>query len=322
MPLPPPPPQHHVVLPFAACSAADWLPAMKALAPAAFRNFSQLLQGMKLIHSDSGDERSFTPPHERVLARALGLPLTDGLIPWAAWQHLQAGGTPGGRAWALITPCHWAMGLDHAILTDPAALGLQEEDSRALLAAMQPYFATEGITLHYAEPTRWLAEGEVFRTLPSASLDRVLGRNVGPWLPGTQQIRLLQNEMQMLLYTHAVNDARAARKQVGINSFWISGAGALPDAFKPQPQPEVTLPRSLAQAAFNDDWPLYAQAWSALDAVEGARLLALQQRGDTVRLSLCGECNALSFESTRTGLWAKVRSIFGLQPFVAVLEQL
>ena len=382
MPLTPAPTHHHAVLPFAACSAADWLPAVKALPPAAFRNFNQLLQGMKLADTDSGDERSLSPPHERVLARALGLPVTDGLIPWAAWQHMQGGGTPGGRAWALITPCHWAMGLDHATLTDPAALGLQEEDSRALLAAMQPYFATEGITLHYAEPTRWLAEGEVFRTLPSASLDRVLGRHVDGWIPGARsrdarfgagppqaetapsggsevreaasvgatvrragppqasttpsggsevreatsvgarKLRLLQNEMQMLLYTHAVNDARAARKQAGINSFWISGTGALPDNFQPPPQAEVSLPRSLAQAAFNDDWPLYAQAWSALDAEAGARLLALQQRGDTVRLSLCGERNALSFESTRTGLWAKVRSVFGPQPFVGVLEQL
>jgi len=214
------------------------------------------------------------------------------------------------------------MGLDHATLTDPASLGLQEEDSRALLAAMQPYFATEGITLHYAAPTRWLAEGEVFRTLPSASLDRVLGRSVEPWLPGTRQIRLLQNEMQMLLYTHAVNDARAAKKQAGINSFWISGAGALPDNFKPQPPPELTQPRSLARAVFTEDWSAYAQAWAALDADEGARLLALQQRGETVRLSLCGERNALSFESTQIGLWAKVASIFGRQPLLAVLEQI
>lgn len=322
MPLTPPPPQHHLVLPFAACSAADWLPAMQALPPAAFRNFQQLLHGMQLISTDSGAERSLSPPHERVLAAAWGLPLTDGLIPWAAWQQLQAGGSPGASAWALITPCHWAMASDHATFSDPAALGLQEDDARALLAAMQPYFATEGITLHYAEPTRWLAEGEVFRTLASASLDRVLGRNVGPWLPATSQIRLLQNEMQMLLYTHAVNDARAAKKQAGINSFWISGAGALPDNFKPLPPTEVTQPRSLVRAVFTGDWAAYAQAWAALDASEGARLLALQQRGETVRLSLCGERNARSFESTRIGIWAKVASIFDRQPLLAVLEQL
>ena len=295
---------------------------MQAMPEATFRHLGKLLQGMKLIHTDSGDARSLSPPHERALARSLGLPLADGLIAWAAWQQRQAGIAPGSLGWALVTPCHWAMGREHATLTDPAALDLQADDSRALLQAMQPYFATEGITLHYAEPTRWLAEGEVFRTLPSASLDRVLGRNVDPWLPGTRKIRLLQNEMQMLLYTYPLNDERAARKQAGINSFWISGTGALPDNFTPPPSPNVALPRNLALPAFNSDWPAYTQAWAALDVSEGARLLTLQQRGETVRLSLCGERNALTFETASTGLFSKLANLFGPPPFLDLLKQL
>ena len=322
MPLTPYPTQHHLVLPFAACAAAEWLPTMKALPPAACHNFKQLLQGMKLIDTDSGGERSLSPPHERVLAAAQGLPLTDGLIPWAAWQHLQEGGTDGGRAWAFVTPCHWAMGRDHATLIDPATLGLQEDESRALLAAMQPYFVTGGITLHYAAPDRWLAEGEVFRTLPSASLDRVLGRDVGPWLPGTKAIRLLQNEMQMLLYTHPLNDQRSAKGQLSVNSFWLSGSGALPDGFTLAHSPSIAAPRHLTPSAFTSDWPAYAQAWTALDASEGAHLLALQRRGETVRLSLCGERNALTFETARTGLFTKLSNLFRPQPLVVFLEQL
>jgi len=325
MPLSPTPPKHHAVLPFAACTSEDWLPTVKAMPPAGFRHFGKLLQGMKLMHTDSGDARSLSPPHERVLARARGLQAPDGLIPWAAWQHLQAGGTPAAQGWAHITPCHWAMGREHATMTDPAALDLQEDESRTLLAAMQPYFETYGITLHYAEPTRWLAEGEVFRDLPSASLDRVLGRNVDPWLPAGvpgRATRLLQNEMQMLLYTHAVNDARSAKRQLGVNSFWISGSGALPDAFRAKPQPEITVSRSLAHAAFRDDWPAYAQAWAALDAGEGARLLKLQQGGETVRLSLCGERNALTFESAAPGIFTRISNLFSQNPLVAVLEKL
>ena len=322
MPVTLPPVSHHEVLPFAACTADDWLPAVKTLPASAFRNFSQLLQGMKLIHTDSGNALSLSPPHERVLARALGLPLGDGLIPWAALQQMQAGGQTGGQAWEYLTPCHWAMGREHATLSDPAALDLQADDSRTLLQAMQPYFASGGITLHYAEPTRWLAEGEVFRTLPSASLDRVLGRNVDPWLPGTKEMRLLQNEMQMLLYTHPLNDQRSGKGQLSVNSFWISGSGALPDNFTPPPSPDVALPRNLALPAFTSDWQAYTQAWAALDASEGARLLALQQRGDTLRLSLCGERNALTFETAQTSFFTKLSNIFSPRPFSALLEQL
>lgn len=352
MPLSPTPPKHHAVLPFAACTADDWLPAVKTIAPAGLRHFGKLLQGMKLIHSDGDDARSLSPPHERVLARRLGLQASDGLIPWAAWQHLQAGGAPAGKAWAVMTPCHWAMGREYATLTDPAALDLQSDESRTLLAAMQPYFQTSGITLHYLEPTRWLAEGEIFRGLPSASPDRVLGRNVDAWLPGAGSVaagkfpagpsqtpggsearevasvgaramRLLQNEMQMLLYTHPVNDARAGKGQLPVNSFWVSGSGALPENFvAPPAAPLITVPRSLAQAAFNDDWAAYTQAWAALDANEGASLLAQQQRGETVRLSLCGERNALTFESAAPGIFARISNIFSQNPLVAVLEKL
>lgn len=355
MPATLPLPQHHWVLPFAACASDDWLPAVQALPPASWRHLGKLLQGMKPVHTDSGDVRSLSPPHERVLARALGLQAPDGLIPWAAWQHLQGGGAPAARAWAFITPCHWAMGREHATMTDPAALDLTEDESRTLLAAMQPYFETYGIALHYVTPTRWLAEGELFRSLPSASLDRVLGRNVDPWLPGAgiveagefsvgpsqeksassggsaapalasvaaKAMRLLQNEMQMLLYTHAVNDARAATRQLAVNSFWISGSGALPDTFHARVQPDITLSRSLADAAFSDDWAAWTQAWTAHDASDGARLLALQQGGATVRLSLCGERHALTFETAQTGIFSRMKSFFGQQPLPAVLEQL
>ena len=161
------------------------------------KNLPRLLQGMKLVATVALEASSLSAPHERILAQALGLPgfeaMPDGLIPWAA---LQASQTPGlreqhGKAWAFITPCHWAMGREHASLTDPATLALTDVDAQTLLQAMQPYFATEGITLHGAAPGRWLAEGEIFRDLPTASLDRVMGRNVDPWLPASRALKLL-----------------------------------------------------------------------------------------------------------------------------------
>jgi hypothetical protein len=368
-----------LLLPFAACSAEAWLPTMKALPAESTRSLAQLLKGMKSVHTDEADARSLSPPHERALALALGMAdagTADGLIPWAARDaalHLPGGA--GGKAWAWITPCHWAMGREHATLTDPAALGLQEGESRALLAAMQPYFDGDGITLHYVPtlgPTRWLAEAELFRRLPTASLDRVLGRNVDPWLPkqdkndasgAARKIKLLQNEMQMLLYTHALNDERAARRQLPVNSFWLSGTGALdflplplgegrgegqqpsvhsqpvdtapthPPAQAPRPSAltptlsqgervQVAMPRSHAQAVFADDWAAYAQAWAALDANEISTLLARQRAGEPVRLTLCGERGAVTFETSRQGFFAKIAGSFAAAPLLAVLEPL
>ena len=301
---------------------------MKALPPDSTRHLSELLRGMKLLHTDAGDAHTLSPPHERVLALAQGLMTADtpdGLIPWAARDAAEQLQAQGSKAWAWVTPCHWAMGREHATLTDPAALALREDESRALLAAMQPYFETDGITLHYLRPDRWLAEGELFRHLPTASLDRVLGRNVDAWLPdasSARQMRRLQNEMQMLLYTHPLNDARTAQRQLPVNSFWLSGTGALPASYTCAVQNDISMPRSLAQAVFNDDWAAYAQAWAALDACELTQLLARQRAGETVRLSLCGERGAQTLESSRTGLFTRISSLLAPAPLWHGREQL
>ncbi|MES1979479.1 MAG: hypothetical protein V4451_15665 [Pseudomonadota bacterium] len=341
----------HLVMPFAACSGDNWLAAMKALPAGSLKNLGKLLQGMKLVETSAGEALSLSTPHERLLAKALGLnDAVDGLIAWAALEAAEKGmGT--GKAWAFITPCHWTMGREHATMTDPAALGMTPEQSQTLLAAMQPYFETEGITLHYAAPDRWLAEGEIFRHLATASLDRVLGRNVDPWLPGTKRpdgrragpsqarpapsggsashevesvgaiLRRLQNEMQMLLYTHPLNDERSGQRLRPVNSFWISGTGALSEP-PPTPQVPVTAPRTLAHAAFTDDWAAYAQAWTRLDEGEIANLLAQQSAGQTVRLSLCGERNAQTFETAPQGFFSRISNLLSPASPLAVLEQL
>ena len=89
-------PVPHLLLPFAACADASWLATLKALPAAHTHHFAKLLQGMQLLHTDSADALSMSPPHERALARIDGLGgnnplngLRDGLIPWAAWEHEQ-----------------------------------------------------------------------------------------------------------------------------------------------------------------------------------------------------------------------------------------
>ncbi len=330
-------PTRHLLLAFAACADANWLTTLKALPLAHTRHFAKLLQGMQLVATDNDDALSMSPPHERALARVHGLDgdgLRDGLIPWAAWEHEQRSqGEPGeetrARSWAYVTPCHWLMGREHATLTDPDALALSEVDSLALMAAMQVYFDADGIRLHYVAPQRWLAEGDVFRGLPTASLDRVLGRSVDPWLPAGSSgktLRRLQNEMQMLLYTHPINDARSNQRQLPVNSIWFSGTGDLSErGRRPAASPErqqLSAPRTLVDAALRDDWKAYASAWTALDALEAKDWLTRQSAGEVVRLTLCGELTALTFESAPRSLRGRFTQLLKPKPLLGLLETL
>lgn len=249
----------HVVIPFASSLDETCQAAIKTLA---LPNLSRLLKQAELTNTDSGDEFDFIPPHERVLGS------NEQIAKFAQ---------------VVVTPCHWSVGIDHIRMDDPSELQLNETESRALLAAVTPYFEGDGLTLTYDTPLRWLAQGEALSSMALqgiffASLDRVIGRNVDVWQPqsdASKSIRRLQNEMQMLLYTHPINDAREARDLPAVNSFWLSHEANVDARFY----------FSLRASALRSDWHAWAEAWHALDK----KLVRATQ------ITLCGERHAVTY---------------------------
>ncbi len=295
----------HLLIAFAFCDDPLCRAALDGLQ---LPHLTQLLRRMAPADTLAGEPTSWSPPHERALARALGLDDRDGHIPWAAWQAAQAG-DPAGTACAWISPASWQVARDHIRMGDPEALQLTPEQANTLLHAMRPFFEEDGITLAQDSPTRWLARGEVFRSLASASLDRVAGRDIGPWMPPATQattVRRLQNEMQMLLYTHPLADERQAHGLPAVNSFWVHGAGALPPGWRPPATEPPLSPRSLVRPALQGDWQGWRQAWQALDADECRQLLARLDQGQPVTLTLCGERAARSWQPVRPSLWGRL----------------
>lgn len=313
----------HLLIPFASCQAPECLQALPGLElPRLEKLLAQLAKG----EHDSGDTRDLSLPHERVLARACGLPAVDGCIPWAAWDVRQAGRDPGAAAWARITPCHWRVGSDHVALDDPRHLALDEAESRALLAVVRPFFEEDGMTLEYAQPMLWLARGELFRELPAASLDRVIGRAVDAWLPRLAQagpLRRLQQEVQMLLYTSPANDDRQQRGLEPVNSFWVSGTGALPPTGVGPLPAELVVADQLRAPALAGDWDAWAGAWRAIDEHQCARLLEAAAAGRHVTLTLCGDRNAQSWSGSGSGgLRRRIGALFASRQAATVLETL
>jgi len=308
----------HLLIPFAVCSDPASRQVLRGLH---LPHLEQLISRLSALPLMEGREDSPSLPHERVLAQALGLPATDP-IPWAAWQAASSGHDAPGAAWAFITPCHWQVGPAQVTLLDPLQLALPEDDSRALLAAMQPYFAEDGVTLLFDSPGRWLARGEVFRGLSTASPQRVVGRDVAPWMPASAVLRRLQSEMQMLLYAHPLHDARTARRALPVNSFWVSGSGAL-DGAPPAPASQPIVAQQLMAPALQQDWPGWAQGWQALDAGECTALLAALDQGTSpVSLTLCGEQHALPYAHAPRRGWARLKTYFSRPSLSDVWEQL
>jgi hypothetical protein len=313
---------NHLLIPFASSHDAGCATASATLD---LPHLEKLLARLVPGEADRDEETSLSMPHERVLARACGLPAADGLIPWAAWEVARSRGT-GPTAWAHITPCHWRVGQDHVAMGHPGNLQLAERESQALLAAMRPYFEEDGIALEYRAPTLWLAQGEVFRNLPTASLDRVTGRAIDPWIPRSPEagpVRRLQQEMQMLLYTHEVNEQRERAGLLPVNSFWVSGTGALPPAAPQAMPPGLETTQALREPGLRGDWHGWAAAWQLLDSSSCAALLRRLDAGEAVTLTLCGDRAAQTWASPGgRGLMRRMGSLFAGKRALAVLESL
>ena len=323
----PVPTTHAFVIPSALVDPEDSA-FVQALAGMRLPHLSALLARSRVQRSPEHPAQRLSTVHEWAQAQAWGWTPTDGLLPWAAMRAQALGlDTAGEQAWAVFTLCHWHVAQGQITMASPARLGVTDAESDDLRLAMQAYCEQDGIQLHPDGPGHWLAASELFRGLPTASLDRVVGQAVEDWWAGAglsqpseaaQHLRRLQNEMQMLFYTHACNESR----NPAINSFWISGTGDLPkggqhppslgmandlspshaapdlqtltgDGMWPHPTWQHPAVQPLHQAAQMRHVAAWVEAWQALDAL----LLAPLANAPHAQLVLCGTRHACVVQS-------------------------
>lgn len=320
----------HLIISHAAGVGAQ---CQAAIAQLALPNLDKLLRLLHTTRIWHDAPENLTPLPERVHAdsvRFYGQDGQDGLIPWAAAEARERGLTAvhGAAGWAWITPCHWRAHAQHVEMLDPAELDLRSDESEALRTSMAGYFAEDGIALHpstHKLHARWLALGTIFRDLPTASLQRVANASINPWLPRQPQakeLRRLQSEMQMLLYTHPVNDAREARGVPSVNAFWVSGTGTLPTVYPGAVSAPGTVVDTLRHSAVRDDAPSWTANWQTLDQTLLADALARALTGAQLQITLCGENKAVTLAAQKKTWWQSLHQRFRAAPVPALLQSL
>lgn len=272
----------------------------------ALPHLATLLAALQAQAPIGGDEFAPLMPQELAQAQAWGW--QPGRSAFAAAQAEDDGLETAGQAWALLTPLHLNVTSDQITALHPALLQLDAAESRAFLDALAPLFPVEeGWRFAWGAATRWYVAHPDLAEQASASLDRVINRNVDPWMPETRLLRRLQNELQMLLHRLPLNEQREARGALALNSVWISGCG---QALPRQPDPALQLDSRLREPLLTQDWAAWREAWQALDAGPVRELLDAQQAGTPVALTLCGERSAQRWESRpRSGLarlWQRI----------------
>jgi hypothetical protein len=124
-------------------------------------------------------------------------------------------------------------------------------------------------------------------------------------------VRRLQNEVQMFLHTHPLNEDREQAGALPVNSFWLDGCGVAPSAalaLAAASAGSVTVDDSLRAPALNEDWFAWSRAFARLDEAPLAQALQRVQQGLPVTLSLCGERQTCTLTARPLSVWRRLRA--------------
>ena len=297
------------IVPFAKTNQAPWQVALKQqLLAFVKRDFSLLSRKHTFVLSPN----AWSSSHEAARAFLMGWPEQDGYYPWAALDAKANAQIPANSnaSYAYLQLGHWTMGMNEVTMTPEHQLQLNEEESMALFNSIKTLFDQADQDLIYCNPNLWLAKGDMFRGLRTAAPCRVQQKSLQNWQDTSEkarQARRLLSEIQMMFYTHKVNDQRQFLNLLPINTVWMTGAGSLQDisSVTHHPYGAADLPIH-TQSCFDlmatepslDNW---LKAWSELN-----QAILNQPYTQPTHIALCGDETWTLLELGEKNKWQKL----------------
>lgn len=132
--------------------------------------------------------------------------------------------------WLKIDPVQLIADRDTLILIPSEDVGLTEQESKSLLSSFNQHFLEDGLVLKYGDKGSWYLAILQEVDITTTSLDELSYHRLDNAFPkgnASSYWRKLLNEVQMLFFTHPVNEARREIGQPEINSVWVWGEGKL-----------------------------------------------------------------------------------------------
>lgn len=248
----------------------------------------------------AGGQRSRLPLLEKVLSRS------DSSAPGTDWRGWLAGAAappelasfgvaaicgarfrgsgvprPESTGYWLVTPVHLFAGLDSVHLHPSGLLTLTVDEQWSLTRDFERVFADSPWRLEVIGHRELLLSGP---PLPADGIDpaRVLGDDLSAGLPrgeGAAVLRRLGSEIEMWLYEHPINQARASRRELPVTALWLWGG---------QPPAPPVSARKLAQPQlFGAD--IYAESLWQLQGRTALAISAASQAIVSRPMSLSGD---------------------------------
>ena len=133
---------------------------------------------------------------------------------------------PEGGYWLRADPINLYFQQNKLIMNSEVLLTFDE--ATHLCSSLNSHFHTDGLRFFSPHPQRWYLQLDAKPNITTHHLAQVAGKNVHEYLPqGLDALRWhgIYNEIQMLLFEHAVNQARETLGKEPVNSMWFWGGG-------------------------------------------------------------------------------------------------
>ncbi|MDP2246508.1 MAG: hypothetical protein Q8J65_00145 [Nitrosomonadales bacterium] len=131
-------------------------------------------------------------------------------------------------------PAHLVLQRDSFALASPVPINLSPEESGRLLDSLNQHFDSDGLKFIQGTSGHWYLQQMHQPQIMTFHPEMAINRDINAFLPqGAEAANWNQliNEIQMLLFSHPVNQERESRGLPACNSLWFWGGGKLPEQY-------------------------------------------------------------------------------------------
>jgi hypothetical protein len=147
----------------------------------------------------------------------------DGPLAAGALALASVGQDPGDAWWVRADPVHLRVLRDRVVVVPGEALQVSPAEADEFVSALNRHFAGTA-KFHTLDAQRWVACLATENSFLDSPALVAAGRDVA----SARGDEALLTEIQMLLHSHPVNEAREARGEPAVNSLWLWGGGRMP----------------------------------------------------------------------------------------------
>jgi hypothetical protein len=154
-------------------------------------------------------------------------PSSKNPVPFAMLSRIALGLPHSDEAFFLATPVHLALQRDYFVLD--SIVSLSQEEMSSLAFSLDQHFRQIGFQLEKINNCNsLLLKTSVALNVKTTPVEEVIGQDTRAYLsqgPDAGKMRVLNNEIEMLLHSHPVNLSREQAGKPIVNSLWLWGEG-------------------------------------------------------------------------------------------------